>query len=122
MPVTTVDLPDWPWQTVLQLAGERGAQVWLVGGAVRDALLGRPVHDWDFAVDQDALGLARTVADLGYQASVVPNVPDALEAALQSASPKDLVCITGSIFTVADVRVAWCKRNGHPLPPLDPEV
>lgn len=63
MPVTTVDLPDWPWQTVLQLAGERGAQVWLVGGAVRDALLGRSVHDWDFAVDQDALGLARAVAD-----------------------------------------------------------
>jgi len=34
-----------------------------VGGAVRDALLGRPVHDWDFAVDRDALGLARAVAD-----------------------------------------------------------
>ncbi len=63
MPVTTVDLPDWPWRTVLRLAGERGAQIWLVGGAVRDALLGRPVHDWDFAVDQNALRLARAVAD-----------------------------------------------------------
>jgi putative nucleotidyltransferase with HDIG domain len=34
-----------------------------VGGAVRDLLLGRPVHDWDFAVERDALGLARSVAD-----------------------------------------------------------
>ena len=61
--MTTIRLPDWPWQTVLQLAGERGARIWLVGGAVRDALLGRSVHDWDFAVDRDALGLARAVAD-----------------------------------------------------------
>lgn len=55
MPVTIVDLPDWPWQAVLRLAGERGTKVWLVGGAVRDALLGRSVHDWDFAVDRNAL-------------------------------------------------------------------
>jgi putative nucleotidyltransferase with HDIG domain len=62
-PMTTIRLPDWPWRAVLQLAGERGARIWLVGGAVRDALLERPVHDWDFAVDRDALGLARAVAD-----------------------------------------------------------
>jgi putative nucleotidyltransferase with HDIG domain len=34
-----------------------------VGGAVRDLLLGRPVHDWDFAVDGDAMVLARAVGD-----------------------------------------------------------
>ncbi|MCP4540250.1 MAG: HD domain-containing protein [Chloroflexi bacterium] len=64
MSVMIVDLPDWPWQAVLQVANERGANVWLVGGAVRDALLDRPVHDWDFAVDKDALGLARSVANV----------------------------------------------------------
>lgn len=58
-----VPLPDWPWQAVLRLAAERGARIWLVGGAVRDALLERPVHDWDFCVDRDALRLARAVAD-----------------------------------------------------------
>ncbi|HET92106.1 MAG TPA: HD domain-containing protein [Chloroflexi bacterium] len=63
MPVKKVDLPDWPWRAVLRLAEERRVQVWLVGGAVRDALLDRPVHDWDFAVDRDGLGLARAVAD-----------------------------------------------------------
>ena len=60
---TKIRLPDWPWQVVRRLAGERGARVWPVGGAVRDALLDRAVHDWDFAVNQDAMGLARAVAD-----------------------------------------------------------
>jgi putative nucleotidyltransferase with HDIG domain len=59
----TVSLPDWPWQTVRALAAERGVRVWPVGGAVRDVLLGRSLHDWDFAVDYGAMKLARAVAD-----------------------------------------------------------
>ena len=39
------------------------SQVYLVGGAVRDALLGRPIRDLDFALAGDAIRLARTVAD-----------------------------------------------------------
>ena len=58
-----VTIPEWPWRTVLRIAVGRDARVWLVGGAVRDILLHRTVHDWDFAVDRDALGLARAVAD-----------------------------------------------------------
>lgn len=38
-------------------------QVWLVGGAVRDALLGRETQDLDFAVRRAARSLAREVAD-----------------------------------------------------------
>ncbi len=38
-------------------------KVWLVGGAVRDVLLNRRVHDLDFAVDGDGLAIARRVAD-----------------------------------------------------------
>jgi poly(A) polymerase/tRNA nucleotidyltransferase (CCA-adding enzyme) len=37
--------------------------VWLVGGAVRDLLLGRPVQDVDLAVPRGALALARALAD-----------------------------------------------------------
>jgi putative nucleotidyltransferase with HDIG domain len=59
----TIDLPDWPLQTVRALAEARGVSVWPVGGAVRDALLGRPVRDWDFAVDDGAMKLARVVGD-----------------------------------------------------------
>lgn len=61
--MTKINLPEWPWQTVRGLAEERGARVWPVGGAVRDALLGRPVRDWDFAVDRGAMKLARAVGD-----------------------------------------------------------
>jgi poly(A) polymerase len=41
------------------LADERA---WIVGGAVRDAILGRPVVDVDLAADADPAGLARRVA------------------------------------------------------------
>ena len=58
-----VTLPEWPWRVVGKLAHERGIRFWLVGGAVRDTLLGRPLHDWDFAVDRDAMLLARAVGD-----------------------------------------------------------
>lgn len=50
-------------QIVRDLAHARGAPVLLVGGAVRDALLGRPaLHDLDFAVQGDAVALGRAVA------------------------------------------------------------
>lgn len=39
------------------------SEVYLVGGAVRDALLGRPIRDLDFVLAGDAIRLARTVAD-----------------------------------------------------------
>jgi tRNA nucleotidyltransferase/poly(A) polymerase len=41
----------------------RSVKAYLVGGYVRDRLLGRGSHDVDFAVEGDALGLARAVAD-----------------------------------------------------------
>jgi putative nucleotidyltransferase with HDIG domain len=37
--------------------------VWVVGGALRDAWLRRPIHDLDFAVDGDGVAAARRVAD-----------------------------------------------------------
>ena len=38
-------------------------EVYLVGGAVRDAMLSRLVHDYDFVLAEDALPVARKVAD-----------------------------------------------------------
>lgn len=48
---------------VLGAAGADLERVWIVGGAVRDALLGRPVHDLDLATAGGGLSLARAVAD-----------------------------------------------------------
>jgi len=41
----------------------QSAPVYLVGGSVRDALLGRPAHDMDLVIDGDALHLTRALAD-----------------------------------------------------------
>lgn len=62
--MTELKLPQWPWNLVQGLADARSIRLWLVGGAVRDLLLRRPVHDWDFAVDDAAMTLARAVADV----------------------------------------------------------
>ena len=43
-----VSPPDqvlWIWRTL----EEAGFETWIVGGAIRDRLLGRPADDWDFA-------------------------------------------------------------------------
>ena len=44
-------------------AAEVSQPVYIVGGAVRDALAGRPVHDVDLAVAQGGIRLARRIAN-----------------------------------------------------------
>ncbi len=44
------------------IARERGARLFLVGGVVRDLVLGRPVKDVDLVVEDDAAGFASAVA------------------------------------------------------------
>ncbi|KPJ51836.1 MAG: hypothetical protein AMJ37_04015, partial [Dehalococcoidia bacterium DG_18] len=50
----------------LRIAGKeaeaRGQRLYLVGGAVRDLLLGRPNLDFDLVVEGDAIALARRLA------------------------------------------------------------
>ena len=60
-----MSLPSRFPETVLKLLPhmDRDTPVWLVGGAVRDHLLGRYTVDLDFAVDGDALRMARHLAD-----------------------------------------------------------
>ncbi len=47
---------------VKEMAAQQGAAVYLVGGPVRDWLLGVPVRDLDFVVAGDAPALARSLA------------------------------------------------------------
>jgi putative nucleotidyltransferase with HDIG domain len=61
--MTKIQLPEWPCKVVRDLAGEQAVRIWVVGGAVRDLILARPVHDWDFAVDRAAMAVARAVGD-----------------------------------------------------------
>ena len=53
-------------QTLVRLAEEEGLAAYLVGGPVRDLLLGRPSLDLDFAIEGDAGALgARLASELG---------------------------------------------------------
>lgn len=57
--------PVWAGEDPLALARgalAEGPATWLVGGAVRDRLLGRPTRDLDLAVDGDVEAAARTLA------------------------------------------------------------
>ncbi len=55
-----VPLPLWLVQRVFPLLPRD--RVWLVGGVVRDLLLNRPHHDWDFVTLEDGCVLARDLA------------------------------------------------------------
>jgi dihydrofolate synthase/folylpolyglutamate synthase len=46
---------------------------------------------------------------------IVP-IDQALDAAQALAGKDDLICITGSLFVVAELRAAWLKRTGKPVP------
>src|SRR5689334_432646 len=50
-------------QSIAPLAADAGVDVWIVGGTVRDTLLGRSPRDLDIAVRRDALPFARRLAD-----------------------------------------------------------
>ncbi len=55
---------------VFDLAQAQQVEIWLVGGSVRDLLLGRSTHDLDFVVDGDGLAVARRVANALHAAYV----------------------------------------------------
>jgi len=46
-----------------EVMGESGSPAWLVGGSVRDALLGRPLRDLDIALPGGSLAVGRRLAD-----------------------------------------------------------
>ncbi len=56
-------IPDSPLlRAAIDVCAARETGAWLVGGSVRDALLGRPIHDFDVAVERGAIDIARVVA------------------------------------------------------------
>jgi dihydrofolate synthase / folylpolyglutamate synthase len=64
-------------------------------------------------LQEHALGLGRT-------AIAQPTPLQALECALSTASERDIILATGSLFLVADIREAWFELEGLPQPPRDP--
>ncbi|MGD2105525.1 MAG: cyanophycin synthetase, partial [Anaerolineae bacterium] len=65
--------------------------------------------------------LADIVADVGSGAEVSLNVSKSLDRALAVMDPGNGLLATGSIFLVADLREAWARHTGLPLPEGDGE-
>jgi dihydrofolate synthase/folylpolyglutamate synthase len=59
-------------------------------------------------------------ADLGYDLEISPDIPQALDQALQGVGPADLIVCTGSVFVAAEARAAWFVRQSMDPPPTDP--
>ncbi len=77
-------------------AAEVSQPVYIVGGAVRDALAGRPVHDVDLAVAQGGIRLARRIAnglDGGF--FVLDRERDVARALLDTKDGKILIDVAG---------------------------
>lgn len=60
--------------------------------------------------------LSQRVADRGVEPTPANDVAAALDIALTDRFP---IIITGSLYTVADARIAWFKRSGAELPETD---
>ena len=77
-------------------AAEARQPVYIVGGAVRDALAGRPVHDVDLAVAHEGIRLARRIANgLGGDFFVLDRRRDVARALLDTEDGKILVDVSG---------------------------
>jgi dihydrofolate synthase/folylpolyglutamate synthase len=53
---------------------------------------------------EDPKQLRETLSRFGKPSKIVESIPEALERVKQIAQPDDLVCITGSIFTVGETQ------------------
>jgi dihydrofolate synthase/folylpolyglutamate synthase len=61
--------------------------------------------------------LAEMTAHLAKNSAVVRNPIEALERAVEMASPEDAVFATGSLYLVGDLRSYWHKRSGSKIAP-----
>lgn len=94
-------LRDAPGSAVLLDAFEGERDVYVVGGAVRDVLLGRVPHELDFVVEGDAAAVARRVSErLGGQVAEY--------SAFGTATVRD----GGSVFDVAAARTESYRHPG----------
>lgn len=63
MPMNHNFLEDWPFDVLFEAFAQQGEEVYLVGGAVRDLLLGKGPGDWDFTSSAEPDKIAAILAE-----------------------------------------------------------
>lgn len=122
----------------IETLGAAGHEAWVVGGAVRDLLLGRPIREWDLATEARAEEVARLfprVIATGLQHGTVTVLVDGLPlevttyrgaGAYAGGQPRDVPTV-GTIeedLAYRDLTVnamAWDPRFGRLLDPFGGE-
>jgi poly(A) polymerase len=109
----------------------RGVSVYLAGGSLRDAMLGRPIRDVDLAVEGDSLAIARAVGkelgatyvpldqERGIARLVLPAEEDEVRYVDFTPLRGDIVADLASRDFTIDAMAAALPRNHH-LELVDP--
>jgi dihydrofolate synthase/folylpolyglutamate synthase len=111
--------PDRSWVTVFGASADKDI-AGMLGALV-------PISDYTIVTRANhpramaPIELADIVAEVGGGAEVSLNVRKSLERALAMMDPDNGLLATGSIFLVADLRDAWARHAGMPLPDNDGE-
>ena len=109
--------PDRNWVMVFGASADKD-----VAGMLESLV---PISDYTIVTRADhpramaPIELADIVADVGGGAEVSLNVRKSLDRALAMMDPDNGLLATGSIFLVADLREAWARHTGLPLPEGD---
>ena len=107
----------------------KGRRIVLVYGAMRDKAVDEiagllfPAADFVFLTEPlqpraiSAPLLAEMTGHLARNSAVVRDPAEALERAIEMASPDGAVFSTGSLYLVGDLRGYWAKRNSRVTAP-----
>ena len=118
-------------KTVSDFLAESGINSYLVGGALRDMVLGRDTVDLDIAVEGEALEIARRAASALSGKYVPLDEVNGVARVVLAGKPHwqlDLTGIKGGIepdlgrrdFTVCAMAVDLSRMGNEPLPIIDP--
>jgi dihydrofolate synthase/folylpolyglutamate synthase len=102
-----------------------GRKVILVLGVMRDKPLKQMMHSFSQLADtlilvnpqqersKDPYRLQKEFLHGHSKVEVIEAIPEAIRSAMNRASSKDIICVTGSIFTVAEAR-KWMADDSIP--------
>lgn len=104
---------DFPYERLTVVAGfsadkDIAGMLAELTARVDELILTKSVHPR--SVDPNEL--AKKAGLSSAQVSVVKDVPSAMWQALAGARAEDLICVTGSLFVVAEARAAWLDAQG----------